>query len=167
MKQLMAIILAGFTWSASAQTVPLDHTTKAPSGLLLPRFVSISAGEANMRTGPGDRYPIQWVYLRRNLPLQITAEYGAWRRVSDKDGTIGWMHSALLSGRRTAIITGETRTLYKSADLTSRAMLKAEVGVNARILKCDGAWCRLEIADHKGWMPQTHIWGTFTNETVR
>lgn len=167
MKRLLAIALTCFAWSASAQTIPLEHTTKAPSGLLLPRFVSVSAGEANMRTGPGDRYPIQWVYLRRNLPLQITAEYGAWRRVSDREGAIGWMHSALLSGRRTGIVTGETRTLYKNADLSSRPLLKAEVGVVVRLLKCDGAWCRVEVTDHKGWMPQTHIWGTFTNETVR
>ncbi len=167
MKRLLISLMVGFTSIASAQTVPLDHTTKAPSGLLLPRFVSISAGEANMRTGPGDRYPIQWVYLRRHHPLQITAEYGAWRRVSDIEGTTGWMHSALLSGRRTGVVTGGTRTLYKSADPTSRPVLKAEEGVSVRIIKCDGSWCRLEIAEQKGWMPQDNIWGTYSRENVR
>ena len=167
MKRLLISLMVGFASIASAQTVPLDHTTKAPSGLLLPRFVSISAGEANMRTGPGDRYPIQWVYLRRHHPLQITAEYGAWRRVSDIEGTTGWMHSALLSGRRTGVVTGGTRTLYKSADPTSRPVLKAEEGVSVRIIKCDGSWCRLEIAEQKGWMPQDNIWGTYSRENVR
>ena len=38
------------------------------TGLPLPRFVSLRAGEVNLRTGPGVQYPVDWVYLRKNLP---------------------------------------------------------------------------------------------------
>ena len=153
--------------AALAQAVPLEASSKAPSGLNLPRFVSISASEANMRTGPGDNYPITWVYLREDHPLLVTAEYGAWRRVRDSDGTTGWMHLALLSGRRTAVISGGTRTLFREADPASKPLLLAEEGVIGRLLRCDGQWCRLEIGDQRGWILRDHLWGTFENENVR
>ncbi len=45
------------------------------TGLPLPRFVSLRAAEVNMRIGPGVRYPIDWVYQRRNLPVEIVDEH--------------------------------------------------------------------------------------------
>ena len=42
--------------------------------LPLPRFVSLKSAEVNLRTGPGTRYPIEWVYKRRALPVEIIAE---------------------------------------------------------------------------------------------
>ena len=37
----------------------------AQSGRSLPRYVSLRAGEVNVRTGPGVRYPIEWVFQRK------------------------------------------------------------------------------------------------------
>ena len=51
------------------------------TGLPLPRFVSLRAGEVNLRTGPGVQHPVDWVYHRQNLPLEIIAEYGTWRKM--------------------------------------------------------------------------------------
>ena len=55
------VLLASAT--ASAQPVSVG-----PSGLPLPRFVSLAEPEVNARTGPGREYPIRWLYLRRDLP---------------------------------------------------------------------------------------------------
>ena len=81
------------------------------TGLPLPRYVSLRAGEVNLRTGPGVQYPVDWVYLRQNLPMEIIAEYGTWRKVRDWQGTQGWVHQSMVSGLRTLIITGNTRTV--------------------------------------------------------
>ena len=86
------------------------------SGLPLPRFVSLRSGEVNMRAGPGLQYPVEWAYRRRALPVEVVAEYHHWRRVRDREGTEGWIHKSLLSGRRTAVVVGEIRTLRSKAE---------------------------------------------------
>jgi Uncharacterized protein conserved in bacteria len=70
----------------------------------VPRFVSLNAGEANVRRGPSLSHRIDWVFKRRNMPLQLVAEYGQWRRVIDRDGQGGWIHYTLLSGARTVLV---------------------------------------------------------------
>lgn len=132
---------------------------RGPSGQPLPRFVSLAAGEANLRTGPGRRYPILWVYVRRRLPVEITAEYGQWRRIRDAEGTRGWVHSSLLSSTRTALIVGETRTLFADPDPQSRPVLRAEAGVIGALEKCRQGWCRLKVGGKRGWLPAGHVWG--------
>lgn len=77
--------------------------TKGESGLPVPRFVSIKSGEVNGRSGPGDNYPIKWVYQRKNLPVEVTAEFKLWRRIRDIDGDQTWVHQAMLKGERYAI----------------------------------------------------------------
>lgn len=151
---------------ASAQTVYREQQVIGASGLPIPRFVSLSASEANLRTGPSEQYPILWVYVRRGTPLEVTAEYGAWRRVRDVDGSVGWMHSALLSGTRTALLTGTIRTLYSEPSVTSASILRAEAGVLGTIETCVNGWCRLNVHGRTGWLPQEHFWGTYSNETI-
>ncbi|GAN53475.1 SH3 domain-containing protein [Tanticharoenia sakaeratensis] len=83
---------------------PADKGTN--TGLPLPRFAAMRADEVNMRAGPGDRYPIQWVYHRRGLPVEIEREFDVWRLVEDSDGQKGWVHQATLVGERTFVIPG-------------------------------------------------------------
>ena len=77
--------------------------TRGPSGLPLPRFVSLKSGRVNSRIGPGLNYSVDWLYLKPGLPMEIIQEYDNWRRVRDADGAEGWINQSLLSGRRTAI----------------------------------------------------------------
>ena len=53
----------------------------------LPRFEALHADKVNLRSGPGDRYPIQWVYVRRDWPVEVIAQWDHWRRVRDWEGT--------------------------------------------------------------------------------
>ena len=164
---ILMLVMASTTSAAgpsSAQTVFRDQQSVGPSGLTIPRFVSLSAGEANLRTGPGERYPILWVFVRRGTPLEVTAEYGAWRRVRDIDGTIGWMHSALLSGTRTGVVSGSLRTFYAEPNISSAAVLRAETGVMGTIESCREGWCQMDVRGITGWLPQEHFWGTYFNE---
>jgi len=164
MVMALLLLMAGVGAPASSQTVFRDQQSVGPSGLTIPRFVSLSASEANLRTGPGERYPILWVFVRRGTPLEVTAEYGAWRRVRDHDGTIGWMHSALLSGTRTGLVTGSLRTFYSNPSNGSNAVLRAEPGVMGTIETCREGWCMLDVRGISGWLPQEHFWGTYFNE---
>ena len=64
-------------WSAAAQE--RGTITELP----LPRYVSLKASEGNVRRGPSLTHKIDWVLTRRGMPLEITAEFGHWRRVRD------------------------------------------------------------------------------------
>ena len=139
----------------------------AETGLPLPRFVSLASDEVNVRTGPGKRYPISWVFVRRGYPVEIIEEFEHWRQVRDMSKDIGWVHKNLLSGRRTIVITGEDRPLYEDPDVDSVVTLIAEPGVLGKLLECDGAWCQLEIAGLSGWIPAIHFYGVFENEKIR
>src|SRR5207248_1613382 len=67
------------------------------TGLPVPRFVSLHADRVNLRTGPGDRYPIEWVLTRKEMPVEITGQLEHWRRIRDWEGTAGWVHERMLT----------------------------------------------------------------------
>ena len=96
---LAAALLSPILLSPTAHGGEARAATVGPSGLPLPRFVSLKASQANLRIGPGTTYPVEWTYVKRGLPLEIIQEYDNWRRVRDADGTEGWVSQALLSGR--------------------------------------------------------------------
>ncbi|MCH7931302.1 MAG: SH3 domain-containing protein [Proteobacteria bacterium] len=153
--------------AALALTVAvLDAAPAGEGAALLPRFASLRSDEVNLRAGPGTQYPVEWVFQRRYLPVEIVAEYEQWRRVRDVDGSEGWVHKSLLSGRRSILVTGGVRTLYRRPDAASAPELRAEPGVVGRLVACDGGWCRVEIAGATGWLPRAHLWGVHADEVV-
>ena len=106
------------------------------SGLPLPRFASLRSDEVNVRTGPGTRYPVDWVYKRKYMPLEVIAEFGTWRKVRDIQGTQGWIHQSMLSNNRWITITGQTRTLRRKPDSQAAAVARIEPGASAQLVEC-------------------------------
>lgn len=138
----------------------------AETGLPLPRFVSLRSGEVNMRTGPGEQYPIDWVLLRRAMPVKIVAEFGHWRKIEDFDGTVGWVHQNLLTGKRTVVVTGEERTLRSEATAWSAPVALLEPGVIAEILECEPSWCEVATDGVRGWIRRSDVWGLLPDEVI-
>lgn len=130
----------------------------------VPRFVSLRVGEVNVRAGPGRQYPIDWVFKRRDLPVEITAESDDWRRIRDFQGTVGWVTERALSVRRTAIVTGTVGLLRSSADAGGATVAQLEAGVVGRLLLCKDSWCRMEVGGRRGWISRAEIWGTYPQE---
>lgn len=134
-------------------------TVGSVTGLPLPRFVSVKAGKANLRTGPGRKYPVRWVYLRRNLPVQVLGEHENWREVRDPWGEEGWLHSSLLSGRRTAMVSGDLVALRDSADEAAPVLMYLERRVIVTVEACRTAWCRISVDGRAGWLPADGVFG--------
>ena len=44
-----------------------------------PYWASIRAEVLNMRVGPSENYPIDWVYKRKGLPLKVVRIMQGWR----------------------------------------------------------------------------------------
>lgn len=149
-------------------TVPPAARAQAPrENLPVPRFVSLRSEEVNLRTGPGVRYPVEWVFVRRQMPVEILQEFENWRRIRDRDGTEGWVHQSMLTGRRAAVVEGDMRNLRRRPEAEAPVVARVEPGVIAAILECKDAWCRLETAGFRGWLPRNEIWGTYPNEAIK
>ena len=138
---------------------------------LMPRDLedpSLRSDEVNMRTGPGTRYPIEWVYRRRDLPVQIEREFEVWRLIEDQDGVTGWVHQATLTGRRSFVVKGAERVLQRSASEDSSPVARLKPGVVGRIRSCDpkATWCDVQVNDYRGWLKRDDVYGVYQGEAV-
>lgn len=138
-----------------------------PSGLPIPRFVSLKSHEINVRVGPGTRYPIAWVFNKKRYPVEIIEEFGHWRKIRDHQASEGWIHKNLLSGRRTAMIQNSMQLLHTQADSSAPVVMKAEKSVISNIIACNSHWCLLSLGGHEGWAQKVHLWGIYDREIIK
>ncbi len=140
------------------------------SGLPLPRFVSLKFDRVHLREGPSKDHRTTWIYERPGLPIEITAEYGTWRKVRDSDGTEGWVQHTVLSGRRTAVVApwkkDKVFTLYSRPAKDSQPVARLQTGVIASVRSCNGKWCKIFGEGFDGYIEQTLLWGVYPNEKV-
>ncbi len=170
----LALLLAvpGAAWGDRPQpqaggTVKADGAVKARgpvTNLPLPRYVSLKASEGNVRRGPSLTHRIDWIFKRRGMPLQVTAEFGNWRRVRDREGAGGWIHYSLLSGVRTVLVEEDMLALRTKPDTEAPVTARLELGVIARLGKCRREWCRLSAGGYSGWAPKAALWGVDADE---
>jgi SH3-like domain-containing protein len=139
------------------------------TGLKLPRWVSLRTDEVNLRVGPGVRFPVEWQYHRRDLPVQILREVEVWRLIEDQEGVKGWVHQATLVGHRSFVVTGTVEVLMRQApDPAAAPVARLQPGVVGRLRACDAAsaWCEVQVADYRGFLQRRDLWGTFPGEAV-
>ncbi len=150
------------------EPAPDERTNAKSPSLPIPRFVSLRAESVNLRVGPNARYPVEWIYVRRQLPVEVVAEFDTWRRIRDPDGTEGWVHSSMLSGRRTGIVKGEIQPLRRSASQPADVVANLEPGVIVEIRRCAPGldYCRVEVAGVQGWIKRESLWGLYPDEAV-
>lgn len=156
-----------FLWTNCGKVVWAENALSA-SGLPLPRFVSLRSSQVNLRSGPGVRYPVEWVYLKRALPVEIIAEFDNWRLIRDWEGTEGWVHQSMLSGRRMIRVTGVERDLRRLSSEDTVLVARVEAGVIGRLLQCpqDSIFCRVEINGYQGWLKRGEFWGVYPGERI-
>ncbi len=137
------------------------------TGLPVPRFVSLAADVANLRLGPRRSYDVVAVYRQHGLPLMVVGEFDNWREVVDFEGERGWMHTSLLSGRRTVMVQGEAAVLRRGAAADAPAMARLAPGVVAQLLRYEpgGDWCFIEVKGRRGWLPRARLWGVAVEPT--
>jgi SH3-like domain-containing protein len=149
------------------QVAAPEHRGSA-TNLPLPRFAALRSDEVNLRAGPGTRYPIEWVYKRRELPVEIQREFEVWRLVQDPDGIKGWVHQATLTGRRSFIVTGGDVTLRREAQDNAAPVAILKLGVVGHIRTCqtNSNWCQVQTGDYRGFLKRSQFWGTSPGELV-
>lgn len=146
----------------------------ASQPLPLPRFASLRASKINWHIGPGGNYPISWLYKAQSMPVEIVAEFDTWRQVRDFQGTEGWVHKSLLSGKRHVIVVHQTQQLKEIPHQDGKTIAYLEANLIGKVQECQGHWCKVEFKDvnnngsgksYKGWLPRQAIWGVYLHET--
>lgn len=172
MNSWSSLVIAVAVLVAAGPAALAAEGSTGPSGLPLPRFVSLKSERVNVRAGPTKDHNVNWVYTRAGLPVEIIAEYENWRRIRDWEGAEGWVWHSLLSGRRTALVAAKAKTgedlvpLMASPDGVSRVVAKLQTGVLAQVKRCGGNWCRIAGEKFDGWIEQERLWGVYPEEKV-
>ncbi|MFV0432244.1 MAG: SH3 domain-containing protein [Alphaproteobacteria bacterium] len=140
------------------------------TGLGFPRFVSLKGSKANLRTGPGRNFPIEWIYQNKGLPLKVIAEYDKWYKVEDIEGSKGWMHHTLFSGKRMVQIkSNNTVSLQSLPTYGSAPVAWLEPNSIGNVVECpEGkSWCEVSFQKYKGFVERSLLWGVLEGETIK
>lgn len=157
MKSAALLVIAALALLAPAPAA--GETRPTPSGLPVPRYVTLKFSEVNARAGPGDDHRLLWVYRSRGLPVQVVAETREWRRICDPRGGRAWVHKRTVDGRR-AVLGGKTAAPIRAkprADARIVAYLRPDA--LAALDRCDKGWCKVGVGRAKGWTPARAVWG--------
>lgn len=149
---MAAMALAGDSLAAA------DRPT--PSGLPVPRYISLKFDTVNARAGPGDDHRLLWVYHAKGLPVQVLAENSEWRRICDPDRGMAWVHRRVTDGRRSVMRTKpQPLALLKRPKADARAVAYLKPRALASLDRCEDGWCLLKVDGIKGWAPASGVWG--------
>ncbi|NIA72182.1 SH3 domain-containing protein [Pelagibius litoralis] len=173
------VLAAGGTFAPLAAAVAQQETAErgkpeasqrppppGRTGLPLPRFVSLRASEVNLRSGPGTRYPIDWVYRRSGMPVEIIDEFDTWRRIRDWQGTEGWIHQSMVQGRRGILIVGQRRTLKRRPEAEAAGVALLDAGVVGTLERCRDDWCEIAAGGYSGWLQRSGFYGLYPGEKL-
>ena len=149
--------------------VAQENKTENKNHDSLPRFVVLKDETTNARSGPGKKYPIEWIYKQKNAPVEVIAVFEGWRRIRDWEGSESWVLSQLLSRKRFArTITPGENNLYAKDNLKSKIIARIEDGVIGEIKKCpaDNSFCLINFTNFEGWMLRQNLYGVYDGEII-
>tara|TARA_Y100000590_G_scaffold376998_1_gene442953 strand:- start:3219 stop:3689 length:471 start_codon:yes stop_codon:yes gene_type:complete len=122
-------------------------------------FLSLKKNEVNLRLGPSFEYPIKLIYKKKYLPVIIIDKSGPWKKIKDYENNTGWIHTALLSKKKSAINIKNNSILYKKPTIFSEPIAKLESGRLMLIKKCKIEWCKINSGGYEGWIYKNVLWG--------
>lgn len=151
MKTILPIGVALVLWALAGA---------APAAEFSPYFVSLKSNEVFMREGPSDQHRVKWVYHRKGLPLEVLQSFEVWRRVKDMDGETGWIHVAMLSRDRMAMVSpGPDAPVRLGEEKDADVVAAAKPGALGKLVKCGAAACEIRFGSAGGWIERTRLWG--------
>lgn len=166
------LYLTGAVGSAQAQSEPdapaatapsaQDRSVRrdTPSGLPVPRLVSLKAKKTYCRAGPSFQHPVRLTFMRQRLPVLVIAETrDHWRKIRDLEGDECWTHRSKLSGAETALVTREGLTLHAHPEEAAPVKARLAQGVIAKVDRRRDGWLRISANGVKGWAPAAGFWG--------
>ena len=151
---------AGSAMVSDTQAAPAEATN--PAFGKFPRYASLKKAEVNVRSGPGNQYPILWVYQRPGYPVQLLARYDNYYKVRDVEGEEGWVFVGMASAKLTGLVTGKVSVPLRRHEAPDAvAVAKLAPGVVVELLECNTAAvnksCKVEVNGYKGWVNKNQL----------
>jgi SH3-like domain-containing protein len=120
--------------------------------------LTVSASDANIRSGPGTNYDIIWK-VNKYYPIKVIKKEGSWIRFVDFEGDEGWIYSSLVRKIPSVITIKEDCNIRSGPGTNYPIVFKAEKGVAFKILNRKGDWIHVQHADgDKGWIYKSLVW---------
>lgn len=169
MKKILFGILISIFAAFAVTSVYANEKSLEDSSVNTPRMVSIRSNNVNARSGPGYRYPIEWVYKQKNIPVEVVAEFEFWRKVKDWEGSESWVHKSMLTNKRTIKLTKTSESsIYEKPNSGSKVIAKAENGVVGEIKQCpkNSEYCLIKFDKIEGWVAKRNFFGVYPKEVI-
>lgn len=132
-----------------------------PTGLEVPRWITLKSSQVRARQGPGLDYEILWEYRAANLPVQVIAETREWRKICDPDGAVAWIHRTVASGRRSVFNpSSEPLAIHSSRSESSGVRARLQPRSTVGLDDCEGGWCRVRARKLNGWVQASRVIGS-------
>ena len=143
---------------------PVTFSAAPSSPQSLPRMVSLGAKRVYLRVGPDKTYRVLLEFCKEGLPVEIFLEYDSWRKIRDHEGSEGWVHKSMLSGKRSTLFLKGTHALRKSPEDEAPVVAHVEGGVVGKLGQYNKQWCQVEVKGYKGWVQRKAVWGLYPQE---
>ena len=134
------------------------------AALVLPGVVcaqerlTVTAGIANMRSGPGTKYDVLW-QVEQYHPVIVVEKKGNWYKIKDFENDVAWLHESLLGKIKSVITIKDKCNVRSKPDTKSTVLFTVERGVPFKVLSKKGNWINIEHADGDvGWIYKTLVW---------
>ena len=122
-------------------------------------YLSLKKDKVNVRYGPSFDSPVKYIYKKINFPIKQIDKKENWRRIIDFKNNSGWIHWSQLK-KINSVINLEDKILFNKPSNFSSPLAKIQKGKVLIIKKCNGAWCKVQTKNFKGWIKMENIWGS-------
>ena len=163
MKFSVGVAMVGLWMAAASGAVHAAVGEDGPAGAVFPWYGSLKKTEVNVRSGPGNQYPILWIYQRAGYPVEVLARYDNYYKIRDVEGEEGWTYIGMVSRRVTGLVGGKTpANLSRHATADSQIVARLAPGVVVEMESCEeatgmGTLCKVEAPGAKGWIAKRSL----------
>ncbi len=121
-------------------------------------FLSLKYNKVNVRYGPGLDYPIKFVFLKKNFPVEVIDEKENFRKILDYKNNGGWVHRSQLKKNK-SLIALEEKILFNNSTKYSKPIVVVKSGRLLIIKKREKNWLKVATGDYTGWVNNVNLWG--------
>ena len=132
----------------------------AASALQAAEYTSVKKNGVNVRSGPSTGDEVRWEVFK-GFPLEILKHENGWANCRDFEGDSGWIHSDLLTDKKTVIVKKKKINLRNVPNTgnDSRIIAVVKYSVVFEAIDKEGEWLKVRHSDStEGWIHKDLIW---------